>query len=135
MTIEMGTGLAGPNPIPITTDIGVTMAVTHEEVTLDPITEPHTAAYHATEGQAHIVTNETPHTVDPHHAEVSPETTVGLDHIHHTNITTKHQQDHLPAPIEQPGKPKTGNISRSPLMIHHPNTIALMNKPATQKMI
>ena len=81
------------------------------------------------------VTDETPHTAGPHHAEVSPQTTVDLDCIHHTNTTTKHQQDHLPTPIKQPGKPKTGNISRSPLMIHHLSTIAPMNKPATQKMI
>ena len=135
MTIETGTGLAGPNPIPITLDLGVTVAVTLKEVTLDPITNPHAAAHHATEAQAHIITNETPHTADPHHVEVSPETTVDLDHIHHINTTTKHQQDHLPAPIEQPGKPKTRNTSRSPLMTHHPSIIAPMNKPATQKMI
>ena len=90
---------------------------------------------HATEAQAHTITNETPHTADPHHAGVSPETTVDLDHTHHANTTTKHQQDHLPAPIEQPGKPETGNTSRSPLMTHPPNTIALMNRPVTQKMI
>ena len=135
MTIEPGTGLAGPDPIPITPDIGATVAVTLEGVALDPITDPHTAAHHATEVQAHIVTNETPHTADPHHAEVSPETTVDLDHIHHTNTTTKHQQDHLPAPIEQPGKPRTGSTSRSPLMTQPLNTIAPMNGPVTQKMI
>ena len=133
MTIETGTCLAGPDPIPITPDLGVTVAVTLEEVTLDPITDPHTGAHHATEAQAHIITNETLHTANPHHAGLSPETTVDLDHIHHTNTTTKHQQDHLPAPIKQPGKPKTGNTSRSPLMTHHLSTIAPMNKPATQK--
>ena len=130
MTIETGIGLAGPDPIPAATDTGVTVAVTHEEVALDPITDPH-----ATKAQAHIPTDETSHTADPHHADVSPETTVDLDCIHHTNTITKHQQDHLPAPFKQSGKPKTGNISRSPLMIHHLSTIALMNKPATQKMI
>ena len=135
MTIETGIGLAGPDPIPTATDTGVTVTVTHKEVTLDPITDPHTAAHHATEAQAHIVTNEAPHATDPHHAEVSPETTVDLDHIHHTNTTTKHQQDCLPALTTQPGRPKIGNISRSPLMTHHPSTIALMNKPVTQKMI
>ena len=135
MTIKTGTGLAGPNHVPITPDLGVTVAVTLEEVTLDPITDPHTTAHHATKAQAHIITNETPHTADPHHAEVSPETTVDQDHIHHTNTTTKHQQDHLPALMKQPGKPKTGNTSRSPLMTHHPSTIAPMNKPVTQKMI
>ena len=86
--------------------------MTPKEVTLGPITNPHTAAHHATEAQAHTVTDETPHTADPHHAGVSPETTVDLDHTHHTNTTTKHQQDCLPAPINQPGKPRTGNTNR-----------------------
>ena len=73
ITIETGIGLAGPNPIPTATDTGVIVAVTQEEVTLDPITDPHAAAHHATEAQAHIVTHKTPHTVDPHHTEVSPD--------------------------------------------------------------
>ena len=135
MTINTGIGLAGPDRIPTAIDTGVTVAETHREVTLDPITNPHTAVHYVTGAQAHTITNETPHTADPHHAEVFPETVVNLDHIHHTNTTTKHQQDHLPALIKQPGKPKTGNISRSPLMIHHLSTIALMSKPVTQKMI
>ena len=135
MTTETGIGLAGPDPIPTATDTGVTVTVAHEEVILDPITDLHAAVHHATEAQEHTITDETPHTADPHHAEVFPETAVDLNFIHHTNITTKHQQDCLPALIEQPRKPNTGNISRSPLMIHQPNTIALMNKPATQKMI
>ena len=135
MTIETGTGSADLNPVLITPDLGVTVAVTLKEVTLDHITNPHTAAHHATEAQAHTVTDKTPHTADPHHAGVSPETTVDLDHTHHANTTTKHPQDHLPVLIKQPGKPKTGNTSRSPLMTHPPNTIALMNRSATQKMI
>ena len=117
------------------TDIGVTVTVTHKEGALDPISDLHAAVHHVTETQAHTVTDVTPHTAGPHHAEVFPETTVGPDHIHCTNTTTKHQQDHLPVLIEQPGKPKTGNMSRSPLMIHHLSTIAQMSKPATQKMI
>ena len=120
MTIKTGIGLAGPNPIPTVTDTGVTVTVTHKEVTLDPITDPHTTAHHATEAEAHIITNETPHTTDPHHTEISPETTVDPDHVHHTNTTTKHQQDHLTVLTKQPGKPKTGNISRSPLLIPPP---------------
>ena len=106
MTIETGIGLAGPNPIPTATDTGVTVTVTHEEVTLDPITDPHTAAHHATKAQAHIITNERPHTVDSQHIEVSPETTVDLNCIHHTNTTTKHQQDCLPAQIKKTCKMK-----------------------------
>ena len=118
------------------TDTGVTVTVTHEEVTLDPITNPHTAANHATEAQAHTVTDETPHTADPHHAEVFPETAVDLDCIHHTNTHHKTStRTVFQLQLNNLGKPKTGNISRSPLMIHHPSTIALMNKPATQKMI
>ena len=135
MTIETGIGLAGPNPIPTAADTGVTVTVTHEEVTLDPITNPHATVHHTSEAQAHTITNKTPCTVDPHQTDVFPETAVDLDHIHHTNTTTKHQQNHLPVPIEQPGKSKTRNISRSPLMICHLSTIALMNKPVTQKMI
>ena len=135
VTIKIGTGSADLDPIPIIPDIEVTVTVTLIEVTLDPITNPHATAHHATEAQAHITTDETPHTADPHHTGVSPETTVDLGHTHHTNTIIKHQQDHLPALIKQPGKPKTGNTSKSPLMTHPPNTIALMNRPVTQRMI
>ena len=135
MTIEIGTGSADLNLAPIIPDIGVTVAVTLIEVTLDPFTDPHATAHHATEAQAHIVTDETLHTTDPHHAGVSPEITVDPGHTHPTNTITKHQQDHLPAPIKHPGKPRTGNTSKSPLMTHPQNTIALMNRTATQRMI
>ena len=118
ITIEIGTGSADLNPIPIIPDIGVTVTVTLTEVTLDPTTDPPATAHHATEAQAQTITDRTPHKADPHHAGVSPETTVDLDHIHHTNTTTQHPQDHLPALINQPEKPRTGNTSRSPLMIH-----------------
>ena len=100
MTIEIGTGSADLNPIPIFPDIGVTVAVTLTELTLDPITDPHATADHATEAQAHTITDETLHTADPHHAGVSLETTVDLDHTHHVNTTTKHPQDCLPALID-----------------------------------
>ena len=60
MTIKTGIGLAGPNHNPTATDTGVTVTVTHKEVALDPITDPHTAAHHATEAQAYIVTDKTP---------------------------------------------------------------------------
>ena len=125
VTIEIDTGSADLNLTPIIPDIGVTVTVTLAEISLDPFTNPHAAAHHATEAQAHTVTNETLHTADPHHAGVSPEITVGPAHTHHANTITKHQQDHLPALITQPGKPKTGNTSKS----------ALMNRPVTQRMI
>ena len=135
MTIKIGTGSADLDPTPIIPDIGVTVTVTLAEVTLDPITDSNATEHHATEAPAHIATDKAPHTADPHHTGVSPETTVDLGHTYHTNTITKHQQDHLPAPIAQPGKPKTGDTSKSPLMTHPPNIIALMNKPVTQRMI
>ena len=109
--------------------------MTHEEVILGLITNPYATAHHITEAQAHTATDETPHTADPHHTEVFLGIAVDPDHVHDTNTTTKHQQDHLTALTEQPGKPKKGNISRSPLMIHHLSTIALMSRPANQMMI
>ena len=135
MTIRIGTGSADLNLAPIIPDIGVTVTVTLAEVILDPFTNPHATAHHATEAQAHTITNETLHTPDPHHAGVSPEITVDPGHTHPANTITKHQQDHLPAPIKHPGKPRTGNISKSPLMTHPQNTIALMNRTVTQRMI
>ena len=53
MTIETGIDLAGPDPIHAVIDTGVTVAMTHEEVTLGPITDPHATAHHITETQAH----------------------------------------------------------------------------------
>ena len=135
VTIKTGIGLAGQDPIHAVIDTGVTVAMTHKEVILGPITNPHIAAHHVTEAQAHTATDGTPHTADPCHADVSPGIAVDPGHVHHTKTTTKHPQDHLTAPTEQPGKPKTGNISRSPLMSHHLSTIALMSRPVNQTMI
>ena len=49
MTIKTGIDLAGPDPIPTATDTGVTVAVTQKKATLDPITNLHATAQHATE--------------------------------------------------------------------------------------
>ena len=135
MTIRTGIGLAGQHPIHAVIDTGVTVAMTHEEVILGTITDPHATAHHIIEAQTHTASSETPHTADPCHAEVFPGISVDPNHVHHTNTTTKHQQDHLTAPTEQPGKPRTGNISRSRLMIHHLSAIPLMSRPANQMMI
>ena len=112
MTIETGIGLAGPGPIHAVIDTGVTAVMTHEEVVLGPMIDPHATAHHVTEAQAHTATNETPCKADPHHAEIFPGIAVDPYQVHHKNTTTKHQQDHLTAPTKQPGKPRTGNISR-----------------------
>ena len=44
--------------------------MTHKEIVLGPITNPHATAHHITEVQAHTTTNRTHHTADPHHTEV-----------------------------------------------------------------
>ena len=135
MTIKIGTGSADPDLAPIILYIGVTVTVTLTEVTLDPFINPHTAVHHATEAQAHTITDETCHTTDPHHTGVSPEITVDPGHAHPAKTIIKPQQDHLPAQIKHPGKPRTGNTSKSPLMTHPQNTIALMNRTVIQRMI
>ena len=61
--------------------------MTHEGVAPGHITNPHTAALHVTETQAHITTYKTPHTEEPHHTEVLLGIAVDPDHIHHTNKT------------------------------------------------
>ena len=47
MTIDRGS--TDLNLTPIILDVGVTVPVTLTEVTLDPFTNPHAAAHHATE--------------------------------------------------------------------------------------
>ena len=89
VTIEIGTGSADLSLTTIIPNIGVTVTVTLTEVTLDPFTNPHAAAHHATEAQAHTVTSKTCHTTDPHHAGVSPEITVDPGHTHPANTITK----------------------------------------------
>ena len=134
-TIETGIGLAGPDPIHAIMDMEVTVAMAHEEVVLGHITNPHASAHHVTEVPAHTATDKIPHTADLHHAEVFTEIAVDPDCAHYTNTIKKDPKDHLTALTKQPGKPTKGNISRSPLMIHHLSTIALMSKPANKMMI
>ena len=114
---------------------GVTVKALYDGVILGPITNPHTTAHHAKETQKHTTTNKTLHTGDPHHTEVSQEITVNPDHAHHANTPTNHHQNHPTAPTAQPGRTRTGNINKSPLMTHHLNITALMNKPANQMKI
>ena len=89
VTIEIGTGSADLDLTPIFLDIVVTVKVTFAEVDLDPFTNPHAAAHHATGAQAHTATAETLHTADPIHAGISPEMTVGPGHAHPANTITK----------------------------------------------
>ena len=133
--IEIGTGSAGLDLTPIILDIGVIVTVTLTEVTLDPFTDPHTTAHHATEAQAPTATAQTHHTTDPHHTGFSPEMTVGPEHTHPANTITRVQKDHLPFHIKHPGNPKTGSTNKSQLMTCPQSTIALMNRTVIQRMI
>ena len=135
MTIEIGTGLADLDLTPIILDIGVTVAVTLAEVALDPFINPHAAAHHITEAQAHTATTKTHHTADPHHTGVSPEMTVDPEHAHPADPITKPPKDHLPVHIKHPGSPKTGSTNRSQLMTCPQSAIALMNRTVIQRMI
>ena len=135
VTIGIGTDSVDLNPTPITLDIGVTVAMILAEVALDPFTDPHIIAHHATEAQAHTATTKTHHTADPHHAEISPEMTVDLGHTNPTNTITKPHKDHLPVHNQHPGSPRIGSTNRLQLMTHHQNIIALMNRTVIQRMI
>ena len=135
ITIGIGTGSADLDLTPIILDIGVTAAVTLTGVTLDPFTNPHAAAHHATETQAHTTTAETHHTADHHHTGASPEMTVDPEHAHPANTITKPQKDHLSVHIKHPGNPKTGSTNRLQLMTCPQSTIALMNRTVIQRMI
>ena len=73
MTLGIGPGSVDLNLTPIILDIGVTIALTLIEVTLDPFTGPHAIAHCTTEAQAHTATTKTDHTPYPHHAGVTPE--------------------------------------------------------------
>ena len=95
--IGTGVGTAGQDPTPTATDIGVTVTMTQEEAILGLTTTPHAAVHLTTEAPTHIATDETPHTVDPHPLEASPETTADQGQAHYTNATTEHQQDPLTA--------------------------------------
>ena len=104
MIIETDIGLTGRDPIPTIIDTGVTVAVIHKGVAPGHITDPHTAALHTTETQAHITTDETPYTEEPHHTGVLPGITVDPDHVCHTNKTPKHHPNHLTALNGQSGE-------------------------------
>ena len=135
VTIGIDTGSANLNLAPIILDIGVTVAMILAEVALDPFTNPHAAAHHATEAQAHTTTAKTHHTTDTHHTGVSPEMTADPEHAHPANIITQPQKDHLPVHTKHPRSPRTGTTTKLQLVTHPQSTIALMNRTVIQRMI
>ena len=83
MIIGIDIDLAGQDPIPAVIDTGVTVEVINKGVAPGHITDPHTAAHHATETQVHITINETLRIEGPHHTKVFPEIAVDPDCILH----------------------------------------------------
>ena len=84
-------GPIGQDPIPAIIDTEVTVRVIHKEVTPGHTTHAHTEAYYATCTETHMAIDRICHMEDLHHTEVFPhipETTVGLNNIHHTEIPT-----------------------------------------------
>ena len=106
LTIGIGTDLVDLVLTPITLDIGVTVTVILTEVTLDPLTSPHAIVHHATEAQTHTANVKTYHTADPHHAGISPEMTVDVEHTNPANTITKPHKDHLPVHTQHLGNQK-----------------------------
>ena len=104
MIIKTDIDLAGRNPIPTVIDTGVIVKEIHEGVAPGHITDPHTAAHHATESQVHIATNRILQIEDRHHTEVFTGIAVNPDHIHHTKSSAKHHQNCLTALTGQLGK-------------------------------
>ena len=135
MTIGMGTDSVDLNLTHITLDIGVTVTVTLTEVILDHFTGPHAIALYATGAPVHTVTAKIHHIADPHHAGISPEMTVGPEHINPTNTITNPHRDHLPVHNQHPGSLRIEGTKRLQLMIHPSNIIALMNRTVIQRMI
>ena len=109
--------------------------MTLTEVTLDPFTNTHAAAHHATEAQACTTTAKTNHTTDPHHAGVSLEITVDPRSCKSSKYHYKTPKNHLPVQMKHSGGPRTGNTSKSPLMTCPQSNIALMNRTVIQRMI
>ena len=88
MTIETGTDSVNLDLTHITPDKGVTVIVILAEAILDHFIGPHTIAPHVTGAPAHTATAVIHYIADPHHADISPEMTVYLEHINPTGNTT-----------------------------------------------
>ena len=103
MTIETGTDSADLDLTHITPDIGGTAIVIPTGTILDHYIDPHTIASHVTEVPAHTATAVTHHIADPHHADISPETTVDPEHRDPASNIVNPHKDHLPVHSQHPG--------------------------------
>ena len=135
MTIETGTDSANHDFTHITPDIGVTALVIPAGAILDHFIDLHTIVFCITEVPAHTTTNLTHHIADPHHADISPETTVDPEHRDPASNIINLHKDHLPVYCQHPGSLRIESTIRSQLMIHPQNIIAWMNRTGIQRMI
>ena len=100
----MGTGITGPDPSHILTNIEVTVIITYTEVTPDHIIDALTEALHVTITQAPIVIAATHHTGGYPHIEAPPlipEITAGPEHVPHASQVRPPLLNLLPVLAEQ----------------------------------
>ena len=135
VTIGTGTDSANLNLAHITPDIGVAVVVIPPEAVVDHFINLHAIAPRVTEVPVHTTITVTYHIADPHHADISPEKTVGQEHRDPTSNIINQHKDHLPVHSQHPGSLKTEGTNRSQLMTLPQNIIARMNRIVTQRMI
>ena len=133
--IETGTDSADLDLTHITPDIGVTAVVIPTGTILDHFIDPHTIASCITEVPAHTATTVTHHIADPHHADISPDTTVDPEHRDPANNIINSHKDHLPFHSQHPGSLRIESTNRLQSTIHPQNIIAQMNRTVIQRMI
>ena len=135
VTIEIGTDSTNLDLTHITPDIGVTAIVIPTGAILDHFINPHAVASHVTEVPAHTAIAVTHHIADPHHADISPETTVDPEHTDPASNIINPHKDHFPVHSQHSGSLRIESINRLQLTIHPWNIIAWMNRTVIQRMI
>ena len=117
VTIETGTDSADLDLAHITPDIGVTAVVIPTGAIQDHFINHHAIVSCITEVPAHTATAMTHHIADPHHTDISPETTVDPEHRDPgSNIINPHK-DHLPVHSQHPGNLRIESTNRLQLTI------------------
>ena len=131
-----GTDIKGPNLS--LTDINVTVKITHITATPDHITDAPKEAHHVTITAALIVIAVTHPTGDHHHIEallLTPEITVDVEHVPHTNQVRPPLQNLHPVVAGWQWNTRTRNIGETPLMSPSLTTITLMIPQVSLKMM
>ena len=135
VTIETPTDSADHVLAHITPDTGVTAVMISTEAILDHFINLQAIAPHVTEVPAHITITATHHIVDPPPTDISPEKTVGPEHIDPAGNSINLHKHHLLVHSQYPGSLRIEGTNRSQLMIYPQNIIAWMNRTVIWRMI